>query len=116
MDFAGSDVYAPAPPYCADSFGVYLSDVIDPDGDAISSVLFWYRAYGMTTYRSVRMSTSPTSPGFYSGTVSNAKWPPMAGPPYTYPIPWYFTATDSLGATTKFVNPSFVLTENYCLI
>jgi hypothetical protein len=109
------DVYAPYASYCADSFGVVAAGVRDPDADAISSVLFWYKAFGMTTFRSAKLASDPAVPGFYTGTISNAKWPPMTGPAYMYSVPWYFTVTDSLGATTKYTTPNFSLVEYACI-
>jgi hypothetical protein len=114
IDFGGEIYHGEFP--CTTTFSVSLAGVIEPDNDPISSVLFWYRAYGMKTYASATLVGDPAVPGFYSATVYTANWPPMPGTSPTYSIPWYVTATDALGATTKYVNPNSPLIENYCFI
>jgi hypothetical protein len=114
IDFGGEIYHGEFP--CTTTFFVSLAGVIDPDNDPITSVLFWYRAYGMKTYASARLVGDPAVPGFYSATVYTATWPPMPGTSPTYSIPWYVTATDALGATRKYVNPNSPLIENYCFI
>jgi hypothetical protein len=114
IDFGGEIYHGEYP--CTTTFFVSLAGVIDPDNDPITSVLFWYRAYGMKTYASATLVGDPAVPGFYSATVYTANWPPMPGTSPTYSIPWYVTATDALGATRKYVNPNSPLIENYCFV
>jgi hypothetical protein len=106
-------VWTTYPYSCVDNFTVVAAGVVDPDDDAISGVVFWYKAYGMKSYASAKLAADPGVPGFYSGPVSNAKWPAMDVSSYS--MPWYFTATDTLGATGKFVDTNRSIIEYPCL-
>jgi hypothetical protein len=98
---------------CASTLSVYAT-ATDPDLDSISSVVVFYEPYGATAYRSYRLTRYPGSTTFFTGQISTSDWPFYPGPdPASYTIPWYFVATDALGATHKYT-PSFAPTEEPC--
>jgi hypothetical protein len=98
---------------CTSTVSVY-ANATDPDSDSLSSVVVWYRPYGTSAYRSFELTKDPGVAGFYKGDISTATWPHYPGPePASYTIPWYFTATDSLGANTRYT-PNFAPVEYPC--
>jgi hypothetical protein len=97
---------------CTSTIEVY-ANVNDPDSDSLSSVMVWFKPYGATAYRSYVLSLIPGT-DTYKGQVSTAGWPTYPGPePANYTLPWYFTATDVLGSSTK-DTPSWSPVEYPC--
>ncbi len=98
-------------PASAKSFKVVLCN--HPPA-VLSRVVVFLKPYGATAYRSYQLAKDPGSSSSYSRQISTADWPFYPGPdPASYPLPWYFVATDALGATDKYT-PSFAPVEEPC--
>ncbi len=108
----GGHLYAGQGP-CTSTLSVYAI-ATDPDSDSLSRVVVFLKPYGATAYRSYQLAKDPGSSSSYSRQISTADWPFYPGPdPASYTLPWYFVATDALGATDKYT-PSFAPVEEPC--